>query len=117
MPDFAGWFYIAAGTEDKANVTCAKRSTTLVSLYANRTGDHFETQSYQDYHQAWKRPRPGSHHSAWPPAAYLVDVETYEDTQKRLTVLEGIARGERAIEEGRIVSQSQAKKRLARWLT
>lgn len=51
------------------------------------------------------------------PAAYLVDVETYEDTQKRLTVLEGIARGERAIEEGRIVSQSQAKKRLARWLT
>ena len=51
------------------------------------------------------------------PAAYLVDVETYEDTQKRLAVLEGIARGERAIEEGRIVSQSQAKKRLARWLT
>ncbi len=51
------------------------------------------------------------------PAAYLVDVETYEQTQRRLAVLEGIARGERAIEEGRVVSQTEAKKRMARWLS
>ncbi|MHC1769146.1 MAG: type II toxin-antitoxin system Phd/YefM family antitoxin [Verrucomicrobiia bacterium] len=51
------------------------------------------------------------------PAAYLVDVETYEDTQRRLAVLEGIARGERAIEEGRVVSHTEAKKRMARWLS
>lgn len=51
------------------------------------------------------------------PAAYLVDVETYEQTQRRLAVLEGIARGERAIEEGRVVSQVEAKKRMARWLS
>jgi prevent-host-death family protein len=50
------------------------------------------------------------------PAVYLVDVETYEDTQRRLAVLEGIARGERAIEEGRVVSHAEAKKRMARWL-
>jgi hypothetical protein len=31
-------------------------------------------------------------------------------------LLEGIARGEKAIEEGRTVSHTQAKKRLARWL-
>ena len=43
------------------------------------------------------------------PAAYLVDVETYEDTQRRLAVLEGIARGERALEEGRVVSHTEAK--------
>ena len=51
------------------------------------------------------------------PAAYLVDVETYEDTQRRLAILEGIARGERAIEEGRVVSHAKAKKRMARWLS
>ena len=50
------------------------------------------------------------------PSAYLVDVETYEAQQRRMTLLEGIARGEKAIEEGRTVSHAQAKKRLARWL-
>jgi prevent-host-death family protein len=50
------------------------------------------------------------------PTAYLVDVETYESLQKRMTLLEGIARGEKAIEEGRTVTHAQAKKRMARWL-
>jgi prevent-host-death family protein len=50
------------------------------------------------------------------PAAYLVDVGTYEDTQRRLAILEGIARGERAVEEGRIVGHSEVKRRMARWL-
>ncbi len=51
------------------------------------------------------------------PAAYLVDVETYERLNQRLAILEGIARGERAIEQGRVVSHAEAKKRLARWLS
>ena len=46
------------------------------------------------------------------PAACLVDVETYEQSQRRLAVLEGIARGERAIEDGRVVSHPEAKKRI-----
>jgi len=50
------------------------------------------------------------------PSAYLVDVETYESQQRRMNLLEGIARGEKAIEEGRTLSHAQAKKRLARWL-
>jgi prevent-host-death family protein len=50
------------------------------------------------------------------PAAYLVDVGTYENTQRRLAILEGIARGERAVDEGRVVGHSEAKKRMARWL-
>ncbi|MFH0352193.1 MAG: type II toxin-antitoxin system Phd/YefM family antitoxin [Chromatiales bacterium] len=50
------------------------------------------------------------------PSAYLVDVETYEALQRRMSLLEGIARGERAIEEGRTLSHSQAKQRMARWL-
>lgn len=50
------------------------------------------------------------------PAAYLIDVATYEGTQQRLALLEGIARGERAVEAGRVMSHAQAKKRMARWL-
>jgi prevent-host-death family protein len=50
------------------------------------------------------------------PAAYLVDVETYDELHRRLAVLQGIARGERAIEEGRTLSQAEAKRRMSRWL-
>lgn len=50
------------------------------------------------------------------PSAYLVDVETYELMQQRMHVLEGIARGEQAVAEGRVVTHDQAKARLARWL-
>jgi prevent-host-death family protein len=50
------------------------------------------------------------------PSAYLVDVESYQLQQERMAVLEGIARGEMAISEGRTLSQAQAEKRLARWL-
>ena len=50
------------------------------------------------------------------PTAYLVDVESYELLQQRMKLLEGIARGEKAIEEGRTVTHAQAKQRLSRWL-
>jgi len=50
------------------------------------------------------------------PGAYLVDVETWQLQQERMSVLEGIARGEVAAGEGRTLSQAQAEKRLARWL-
>ncbi|MES2671688.1 MAG: type II toxin-antitoxin system Phd/YefM family antitoxin [Pseudomonadota bacterium] len=50
------------------------------------------------------------------PSAYLVDVESYELMQQRMALLEGIARGEQAIAEGRVVTHTQARKRLARWL-
>ena len=50
------------------------------------------------------------------PAAYLIDVKMYEGMQGRLTLLEGIARGEKAILEKRVLSQTVAKQRMARWL-
>ena len=50
------------------------------------------------------------------PSAYLVDVETYETLHRRINLLEGIARGEKAVEEGRILTHAQAKKRMKRWL-
>jgi prevent-host-death family protein len=50
------------------------------------------------------------------PAAFLVDVETFEGMQRKLGILEGIARGEKAILEGRVVPHAEAKKKMARWL-
>jgi prevent-host-death family protein len=50
------------------------------------------------------------------PSAYLVDVESYEAMQQRMKLLEGIARGEKAIEEGRVVPHSKGKQRMSRWL-
>ena len=50
------------------------------------------------------------------PAAYLVDVTTYESMTSRLELLEGIAKGEKAIQEGRVLSHEQAKTRMSRWL-
>jgi prevent-host-death family protein len=50
------------------------------------------------------------------PAAYLVDVDAYDKLQKRIGLLEGIARGERAVDEGRVLNQAEAKQRMARWL-
>jgi prevent-host-death family protein len=56
-----------------------------------------------------------THHGQ--PAAYLLDVGTFEDMNRRLSVLEGLAVGEQAIRTGRVVSQATAKKRLERWLS
>lgn len=50
------------------------------------------------------------------PSAYLVDVESFETLQRRMAVLEGIARGEMAVAEERVVSHAEAKRRLGRWL-
>jgi predicted transcriptional regulator len=45
-----------------------------------------------------------------------VDVETWDALQQRMKLLEGIARGERAFEEGRVLTHAQARRRMARWL-
>lgn len=50
------------------------------------------------------------------PSAYLIDVETFERLQQRMHVLEGIARGEMAVAEGRVMSHTDARARLGRWL-
>ena len=50
------------------------------------------------------------------PSAYLVDVDDYELMQDRMRLLEGLSRGERAIHEGRTLTQSDAKKAMAKWL-
>ena len=50
------------------------------------------------------------------PSAYLVDVDTFEMLQERVKVLEGIARGEKAIRSGDTLSQSKAREKMGKWL-
>ena len=50
------------------------------------------------------------------PSAYLVDVQDYEFMQRRLELLEGLSRGERAVLEGRMYSQSEAREKMSKWL-
>jgi prevent-host-death family protein len=50
------------------------------------------------------------------PSAYLVDVQDYEFMQRRLALLEALAKGERAALEGRTVTHAKAKDRMAKWL-
>lgn len=50
------------------------------------------------------------------PSAYLVDVDSFEDMQNRMSILEGIARGERAVLEKRTFSHAEAKRRMKKWL-
>ncbi len=50
------------------------------------------------------------------PSAYLVDVQDYEFMQRRLALLEGLSKGERAILEGKTTSHAQAKERMQKWL-
>ena len=50
------------------------------------------------------------------PSAYLVDVESYEAQQRRMAILEGIARGEMALAEGRTQTHAQVKAHFAKWL-
>jgi len=50
------------------------------------------------------------------PSAYLIDVEDYEMLQVRVQILEGIARGERAILENNLLSNIEAKEAMIKWL-
>jgi prevent-host-death family protein len=50
------------------------------------------------------------------PSAYLVDFEDFEMLKRRMAILEGIARGEAAVLEDRMLSNAKARKSLSKWL-
>mgnify|MGYP001066286608 FL=1 len=49
------------------------------------------------------------------PSAYLVDVDDYEFQQRRMQILEGIAKGERDIQHGLTFSHAEAQDKLNKW--
>ena len=51
------------------------------------------------------------------PSAYLIDFEDFEQLQSRMQILEGIARSEVAVLEGRAMSNAKAKNSMSKWLS
>lgn len=50
------------------------------------------------------------------PSAYLLDVADYELMVDRMKILEGIAKGEQAIRDGRTLDMEQAREKMSKWL-
>ena len=50
------------------------------------------------------------------PSAYLLDVADYELMVDRMKILEGIAKGEQAIRDGRTMDMEQAREKMNKWL-
>lgn len=50
------------------------------------------------------------------PSAYLLDVADYELMVDRIKILEGIAKGEQAIRDGRTMDMEQAREKMNKWL-
>ena len=48
------------------------------------------------------------------PPAYLVDVDDFEFMQKRMQILEALAKGEQAISRGETMSNSEAKDKMGK---
>jgi len=50
------------------------------------------------------------------PSAYLVDVDDFEFMKDRMGILEGLARGEKAVLENRTHTHAEAKVKMSKWL-
>ena len=50
------------------------------------------------------------------PSAYLLDVADYELMVERMKILEGIAKGEQAIRDGRTMNMEEAREKMSKWL-
>ena len=51
------------------------------------------------------------------PSVYLVDADDYDNMQERIRILEGVARGELAILENRVYTNTEAKRKMKKWLS
>ncbi|RBO86161.1 type II toxin-antitoxin system Phd/YefM family antitoxin [Marinomonas aquiplantarum] len=71
------------------------------------------TKVLADLHQS-KEPVLITEHGQ--PSAYLLDVSDYEFMLERMGILEGIARGEAAIQDDRTLSHDDAKEKMSKWL-
>jgi len=50
------------------------------------------------------------------PSAYLLDVDDYELMVNRMQILEGTAKGEQAIRDGKTMNMDQAREKMNKWL-
>ena len=90
-----------------------KAGTCIVKVELVTTLKRQATKILQDLHTS-KEPVLITEHGQ--PSAYLVDVDDYEMMQKRMSILEGIAKGEQAIRNDDVLTNLQAKAKMDKWL-
>lgn len=90
-----------------------KAGTCIVKVELVTTLKRQATKILQDLHTS-KEPVLITEHGQ--PSAYLVDVDDYEMMQKRMSILEGIAKGEQAIRNDNVLTNLQAKEKMDNWL-
>lgn len=90
-----------------------KAGTCIVKVELVTTLKRQATKTFQDLHTS-KEPVLITEHGQQ--SAYLVDVDDYEMMQKRMSILEGIAKGEQAIRNDDVLTNLQAKEKMDKWL-
>ena len=90
-----------------------KAGTCIVKVELVTTLKRQATKTFQDLHTS-KEPVLITEHGQ--PSAYLVDVDDYEMMQKRMSILEGIAKGEQAIRNDDVLANLHAKEKMDKWL-
>ena len=90
-----------------------KAGTCIVKVELVTTLKRQATKIQQDLHTS-KEPVLITEHGQ--PSAYLVDVDDYEMMQKRMSILEGIAKGEQAIRNDDVLANLHAKEKMDKWL-
>ena len=92
-----------------------KAGTCIVKVELVTTLKRQATKTFQDLHTS-KEPVLITVHGQQ--SAYLVDVDVddYEMMQKRMSILEGIAKGEQAIRNDDVLTNLQAKAKMDKWL-
>ena len=92
-----------------------KAGTCIVKVELVTTLKRQATKILQDLHTS-KEPVLITVHGQQ--SAYLVDVDVddYEMMQKRMSILEGIAKGEQAIRNDDVLTNLQAKEKMDKWL-
>ena len=90
-----------------------KAGTCIVKVELVTTLKRQATKTFQDLHTS-KEPVLITEHDQQ--SAYLVDVDDYEMMQKRMSILEGIAKGEQAIRNDDVLTNLQAKEKMDKWL-
>jgi prevent-host-death family protein len=94
-------------------VTHLKAGTCIVKVELITTLNRQATKILQDLHTSKESVLITEHGK---PSAYLVDVDDYEMMQRRMSILEGIAKGEQAIRNDDVLTNLQAKEKMDKWL-
>ncbi|MEP6847462.1 MAG: type II toxin-antitoxin system prevent-host-death family antitoxin [Acidobacteriota bacterium] len=87
-----------------------------MSHYESRTCNNLKRRATELLEEVEREKQPILIAKQGLPSIYLVDTETYEFERRRARILVGIARGERAVGGGDVVTHDEFRERMSKWL-